>query len=383
MRLALRDTDDRPLDGLALRDGGDEAGPVGLPSKSLRTQDAAHRGGRSRRHGRQLHARRRDAVPDRGLCEHPARSMEGPDICLQQIADGLAIAVRRPAFGWTTSWSSASTRPDPPAPTGVLSAGAPPTSCTRLGRLRPSRGTGDAREAGQLPQRRQRGRAVGPLHHLRTGTRTTSISAIVGTGLGGGVIVDGKVVTGRKGFGGEWATCSSRTSASGLEGVEPHCNCGRVGDLESVCSLTAIGTLLLPSFLTKYPGHELARWRSATPPSACAAWPNRRRDVPRDLPRPGPRARPVLRPDGEHLRPGRAHRRRWRHRGLAGVPAAGSSARFAPACPAARRAGGHPDPHHAQRRHGRRAGRARSAGLCARRDLCWGDNVSHGTCSTR
>ena len=28
-----------------------------------------------------------------GLCEHPARSVEGPDICLQQIADGLAIAV--------------------------------------------------------------------------------------------------------------------------------------------------------------------------------------------------------------------------------------------------------------------------------------------------
>ena len=29
-----------------------------------------------------------------GLCEHPARSVEGPDICLQQIADGLAIAVQ-------------------------------------------------------------------------------------------------------------------------------------------------------------------------------------------------------------------------------------------------------------------------------------------------
>ena len=27
------------------------------------------------------------------LCEHPARSIEGPDICLRQIADGLAIAV--------------------------------------------------------------------------------------------------------------------------------------------------------------------------------------------------------------------------------------------------------------------------------------------------
>ena len=27
-----------------------------------------------------------------GLCEHPARSVEGPDVCLAQIVDGLAIA---------------------------------------------------------------------------------------------------------------------------------------------------------------------------------------------------------------------------------------------------------------------------------------------------
>src|SRR5689334_6572301 len=29
-----------------------------------------------------------------GLCEHPARAREGPDICLQQIEDGLAMAAR-------------------------------------------------------------------------------------------------------------------------------------------------------------------------------------------------------------------------------------------------------------------------------------------------
>ena len=33
-----------------------------------------------------------------GLCEHPARSVEGPDVCLQQIEDGLAIAAARPAW---------------------------------------------------------------------------------------------------------------------------------------------------------------------------------------------------------------------------------------------------------------------------------------------
>ena len=32
--------------------------------------------------------------------------------------------------------------------------------------------------------------------------RATSVSAVVGTGLGGGVVIDGSVIKGRKGFGG-------------------------------------------------------------------------------------------------------------------------------------------------------------------------------------
>jgi predicted NBD/HSP70 family sugar kinase len=85
----------------------------------------------------------------------------------------------------------------------------------------------------------------------------TSISAIIGTGLGGGVIIDGHVVKGRKGFGGElghvlipWQSIPGVT-------VPPECNCGRVGDLESLCSLTAIAKNILPALLPQYPGHEL------------------------------------------------------------------------------------------------------------------------------
>ena len=36
-----------------------------------------------------------------GLVEHPARSKEGPEVCLQQIADGLAIAVELAGVGLT------------------------------------------------------------------------------------------------------------------------------------------------------------------------------------------------------------------------------------------------------------------------------------------
>jgi predicted NBD/HSP70 family sugar kinase len=66
------------------------------------------------------------------------------------------------------------------------------------------------------------------------------------------------VVKGRKGFGGELGhVLIPWQSIPGIEGIVPQCNCGRVGDLESLCSLTAIGQTLLPYFLARYPDHEL------------------------------------------------------------------------------------------------------------------------------
>ena len=81
---------------------------------------------------------------------------------------------------------------------------------------------------------------------------------IIGTGLGGGVILGGHVVKGRMGFGGELGhVLIPYQSIVGVEGIVPVCNCGRTGDLESLCSLTAIGNTLLPYFLERFPGHEL------------------------------------------------------------------------------------------------------------------------------
>ena len=70
--------------------------------------------------------------------------------------------------------------------------------------------------------------------------------------------MDGNVVKGRKGFGGELGhVLIPWQSIAGIEGLTPICNCGRTGDLESLCSLTAIDKSLLPFFLERYPGHEL------------------------------------------------------------------------------------------------------------------------------
>ncbi len=89
--------------------------------------------------------------------------------------------------------------------------------------------------------------------------RRSSISAIVGTGLGGGVIESGEVVRGASGMAGELGHV--HIPMDGLLAVGqpvPRCNCGTVGDLESVASLSGIENNLLPYWLTRYPDHPLA-----------------------------------------------------------------------------------------------------------------------------
>ena len=91
----------------------------------------------------------------------------------------------------------------------------------------------------------------------------TSVSAIIGTGLGGGIIHKGTVVAGSRGFGGELGhvlipTESLTAMLPELAGVKAHCNCGRDGCLESLCSLTAIRKDLLPHYLQRHSDHALA-----------------------------------------------------------------------------------------------------------------------------
>jgi predicted NBD/HSP70 family sugar kinase len=91
-------------------------------------------------------------------------------------------------------------------------------------------------------------------------SRETSISDVVGTGNGGGIILDGNVVKGKNGFGGELGhVLIPYQSIAGIAGIVPQCNCGRIGDLESLCSLTAIEKTILPFFLKKHPEHDLAK----------------------------------------------------------------------------------------------------------------------------
>jgi predicted NBD/HSP70 family sugar kinase len=91
----------------------------------------------------------------------------------------------------------------------------------------------------------------------------SSVSAIVGTGLGGGVIDEGHVITGVAGMAGELGHI--HLPMNGLLEPDqplPECNCGFSGDAESVASLKGIEKNLLPYWLGRYPDHELNQMAS-------------------------------------------------------------------------------------------------------------------------
>ena len=217
-----------------------------------------------------------------GLFEHPALARQGPDICLQQIADGLKLAAAKADVLLDDVVAVGLDTPGPASAGGQLSA----RGSTNF--VHPRWAGFDIREG----LARKLGKPVSYLndanaaalwgHYAIFGpnSRETSISSVIGTGNGGGVILDGNVVKGKNGFGGELGhVLIPYQSIAGTSGLNPECNCGRTGDLESLCSLTAIEKNILPYFLPRYPGHELARSGSSTrQPNWCAAW--RRRAMP-------------------------------------------------------------------------------------------------------
>lgn len=196
-----------------------------------------------------------------GLWEHSARSVDGPDVCLAQIADGLARAATHAGVDLGHVVAVGLDTPGPATAAGVLSSRGSTNFVHPAWAGFDIRG-GVERRLGKPVVYLNDGNAAALWGHVSifgSDNRATSLSAIIGTGLGGGVITDGRVVTGRNGFGGELGHVLIPYHAiPGIEGLVPGCNCGRTGDLESLCSLTAIRRTLLPFFLERTPGHPLS-----------------------------------------------------------------------------------------------------------------------------
>ena len=197
-----------------------------------------------------------------GLCEHPALAKQGPDICLQQIADGLKIAADKAGVAVSDIVAVGLDTPGPASASGVLSARGS-TNFVHAEWAGFDIREGLARKLGKpvlYLNDANAGALWGHYSIFGSNSKETSVSIVIGTGNGGGIILDGNVVKGKNGFGGELGhVLIPYQSIAGTPGMDPKCNCGRTGDLESVCSLTAIERTLLPYFLPRYPGHELAK----------------------------------------------------------------------------------------------------------------------------
>ncbi len=99
-------------------------------------------------------------------------------------------------------------------------------------------------------------------HHMHFGPlamNRSSVAAIIGTGLGGGLVEAGEVIRGQAGMAGELGHVRIPTDEGLLADDQPmpRCNCGLLGDTESIASLTGIQNNLLPYWLTEYPDHPL------------------------------------------------------------------------------------------------------------------------------
>jgi glucokinase len=196
------------------------------------------------------------------LCEHPALAKQGPEVCLQQIADGLKIATEKAGIAVEDVVAVGLDTPGPASAAGRLSARGS-TNFVHANWAGFDIREGLAHKLGKPVSYLNDANAAALWGHYAifgSQSQETSISIVIGTGNGGGIILDGNVVKGKNGFGGELGhVLIPYQTIAGTSGIKPECNCGRTGDLESLCSLSAIERNILPYFLPHYPGHELAK----------------------------------------------------------------------------------------------------------------------------
>jgi predicted NBD/HSP70 family sugar kinase len=197
------------------------------------------------------------------MVETPSRVLEGPTIAIEALAEAFEGILVRTGVSRDRVRAVGLDTPGPASAKGVISArGSTNFAHAGWGGF-DFRGGLEARLGLPVTYNNDGNAAALYAHYACFGAEArhrSSISAIVGTGLGGGVVEAGHVVSGAAGFAGELGHFHIPMDGLLGEGQPvPRCNCGFVGDVESVASLTAIENNLLPYWLTRYPGHELGQ----------------------------------------------------------------------------------------------------------------------------
>jgi predicted NBD/HSP70 family sugar kinase len=194
------------------------------------------------------------------MMESPSLVEQGPAVTLKQMEVALKLAAKMSGIEMSSIRSVGLDTPGPASADGVISA----QGSTNFGNS----------EWGRFPIREAFQDAIGlptlyandgnaaalHCHRVKFGrdSKFSSMTAAVGTGLGGGIVVNGQLVVGNTGFAAETGHVVL-PSYGLLEPGQPmpKCNCGREGDAEAWASLTGIRNNLLPYYLQKYPNHPL------------------------------------------------------------------------------------------------------------------------------
>lgn len=195
------------------------------------------------------------------LVELPSRVTEGPAAALEALAEAFRAALRYAAIERDQVLGVGFDTPGPATADGVISSRGGTNFAHPDWRGFDFRSALENALGIPVVYSNDGNAAALYAHHEHFGAvagQRSSIAAIVGTGLGGGVIERGEPVRGAAGMAGELGHV--HIPMQGLLADDqpvPHCNCGFDGDAESVASLTGIRNNLLPYWLTRYPEHEL------------------------------------------------------------------------------------------------------------------------------
>jgi glucokinase len=197
------------------------------------------------------------------LVEVPSRVLDGPRVAIDALAGALDNILRLTEVPRELVRAVGLDTPGPASATGVISSKGSTNFSQESWHGFDIRGALERRIGLPVVYNNDANAAALYAHHTYFGAeeaaRRSSVSAIVGTGLGGGVIEAGQVIRGAAGMAGELGHVWIPLDGLLGEGQPvPHCNCGLDGDVESVASLTGIANNLLPYWLTRYPEHELA-----------------------------------------------------------------------------------------------------------------------------
>ncbi|GAA1786767.1 glucokinase [Luedemannella flava] len=201
-----------------------------------------------------------DFLVDR-LVEIPSRVLEGPRVAVEALADAMANVLALTGTPLPAVAAVGLDTPGPASAEGVISSkGSTNFSAPEWwgfdfrgalqDRLKLPVIYNNDGNAAALYAHAQHFGALAPAR--------SSVSAIVGTGLGGGVVESGWAVKGAAGMAGELGHVYLPMHGL-LEPDQPMpvCNCGLIGDAESIASLKGIENNLLPYWLKRYPDHEL------------------------------------------------------------------------------------------------------------------------------